>query len=313
MRRVWLRITHYAALITSPMFTLDPTVLRDYRAHTFRLRPAHRLRSTSDAREFVAARGFVYFWPINGATLPSLWAAVAGDRPVADAHDDPGHVTWGWKDESLDKRWWYYAKILRGRATLLALEVAPYFYALSENYGEPEQDYLDQYRDGLLSQEAKTIYETLLEHGPLDTVNLRRAIRMTSQTSNSPFERGLTYLQRDFKILPIGVAQTGAWRYSFIYETVHRWYPDLPAQARAISRRVAREKLVELYVQSLGAVAFADVRTLCQWPRPDITTTLASLVQRQALAPAKLAGDKAEWFVGPGINDQLSVTNVQLP
>ncbi|MBK9210977.1 MAG: hypothetical protein IPL71_22930 [Anaerolineales bacterium] len=43
---------------------------------------------------------FIYFWPIKGIDLPSLWTAVAGDRPVADKHDDPGHITWGWKDNA---------------------------------------------------------------------------------------------------------------------------------------------------------------------------------------------------------------------
>src|SRR5690606_508433 len=125
----------------------------------------------------------------------SLWTAVAGDRPVADAHDDPGHVTWGWKDEMLDKKLWYYAKILRGKATMISLAVAPTFYALTGNYGEPERDYLQQYEDGLMTREAKIVYETLLQQGPMDTVNLRRKIQMTSRKSDSPFSRALTYLQ----------------------------------------------------------------------------------------------------------------------
>src|SRR3972149_5049108 len=95
---------------------------------------------------------FSYFWPIKDVTLPSLWAAVAGDRPVADAHDDPGHVTWGWKDSLLGARKWYYAKVLRKKATIIALDVAPYFYALSENYGDPRGDYLLQHEQGLLTQ-----------------------------------------------------------------------------------------------------------------------------------------------------------------
>ena len=189
-----------------------------YRAHTFRLLPGLRLKTQPEAVEFVNERGFVYFWPIKGVIFPNLWTAVAGNRPVADQHDDPGHVTWGWKDDALDKRQWYYAKLLRGRATMVSLEIVPYFYALSENYGDPDQDYLQLYQDGLLSQPAKAIYEALLEQGPLDTVNLRRKIRMTSSSSNSPFERAMVELQRDFRILPVGVAQTGAWRYSFIYE-----------------------------------------------------------------------------------------------
>ena len=277
---------------------LDPDRLRDYRAHTFRLRPQLRLRTPDDAVRFVEERGFVYFWPIKGITLPSLWAAVAGDRPVADQHDDPGHVTWGWKDSMLDKRRWYYAKLLRGKATFITLEVAPCFYALSENYGDPEQDYLQLYQDGLLSQPAKAIYEALLREGPLDTVNLRRKIHMTSKSSDSPFARGLVELQRDLKILPVGVAATGAWRYSFIYELVHRFYPNLPAQARAISRAEARHKLVALYFDSVGAATTSDVRKLFQWKPRAVKATLQALVEVGHLHPSyTIEGHSGEHFV----------------
>src|SRR3989304_1649218 len=107
--------------------------LKAYRAGTYHLRA--RLRNVKQAVQFANERGFIYFWPITGVELPSLWAAVAGNRPVADEHDDAGHVTWGWKDQSLDKRWWYYGKLLRGKATLVSLKLLPYFYALSENFG----------------------------------------------------------------------------------------------------------------------------------------------------------------------------------
>ena len=215
-----------------------------YRTHTFRLSEERRVQSKQEALAFVDERGFVSFWPIKGMLLPSLWAAVAGDRPVADAHDDPGHITWGWKDEMLGQKQWYYAKVLRGKATMISLAVAPLFYALSENYGEPEQDYLQRYEDGLMTREAKVVYETLLQYGAMDTVNLRQKTQMTSRKSDSPFGRALTYLQRDFKILPVGVSQSGGWRYSFIYDAVHRHYPELPQRARSIGRRDARHQLV---------------------------------------------------------------------
>ena len=253
--------------------------LERYRAQTFRLLPELQVRTLDDALHFVNERGFVYFWPIKEVILPSLWTAVAGERPVADQHDDPGHVTWGWKDNMLDKRKWYYAKLLRGRATLVSLEIVPHFYALSENFGDPEHDFLQLYRDGLLSQPAKAIYEALLEAGPLDTVNMRRRIRMTSKSSDSPFERALVELQRDMKILPVGVAQTGAWRYSFIYELVHRYYPDLPERARAITRNAARQKLTALFFDGVGAATAADVRRLFQWKPKDLNRTLQTIVQ----------------------------------
>ena len=278
--------------------------LQEYRERTFRLAPELRLGSIEEALAFVKARGFVYFWPIKGANLPNLWVAVAGQRPVADAHDDPGHVTWRWKDGMLDKRQWYYAKILRGKATMIALDVAPLFYALSENYGDPEHDYLQLYEDGLLSREAKLIYETLLREGPLDTVNLRRKIHMTGKASNSPFERGLTNLQRDFKILPVGIAEAGAWRYSFIYDLVPRHYPDLPQQARPIRRGQARQKLLSLYFTSMGAATAAQARKLFQWPKKDLDRALTFLVEMGAVMPGlRVEGQAGEYFVLPELTN----------
>ena len=92
--------------------------LKAYRARTFGLLPSKKLTSPAEAASFVEARGFVYFWPIKGIPLPNLWMGVAGDRPVPNEHDDPGHITWGWKDNALGKKIWYYGKILRqiGRA-----------------------------------------------------------------------------------------------------------------------------------------------------------------------------------------------------
>lgn len=246
------------------MPVLDLERLQAHRARTYNLPPFPKLASPSLAVGYVNARGFIYFWPIKGVDFPSLWTAVAGDRPVADAHDDPGHITWGWKDRALDQRIWYYAKILRRKATIISLEVAPYFYALSENFGSPEEDYLIAYQEGRLSQSAKNIYEAILSNGPLNTLDLRRAARLAN-AKESEFNKALELLQADFKILPVGVAQAGSWNYAFIYEIVSRHYPDLPERAHPIGEAQAREKLLELYFQSVGASLVNNVNKLFQW------------------------------------------------
>lgn len=248
--------------------------------------------------EYVNERGFIYFWPIKDILLPSLWVAVAGDRPVADAHDDPGHVTWGWKDSLLGKRRWYYAKVLRKKSTLIALEIAPFFYALSENYGAPEEDYLLQYEAGRMTQAARQVYEALLKEGPLDTLALRRAARLVSAQSEARFNRALADLQADFKILPVGVAEAGAWRYAFIYEITARHFPQLPEQARFIQEGQARHKLAELYFESVGAARAEDLIRLFGWPRPQTERTLKALIEAERLrGPARLAGEAGEWYV----------------
>jgi hypothetical protein len=237
------------------------------------------LATVEQAIKFVRKRGFVFFWPIKGIEFPSLWTAVAGDRPVANEHDDPGHVTWGWKDQMLGKRKWYYAKLLRQKATIISLEAAPYLYALTENYGDPEQDYLIQYEAGRLKQENKLVYEALLQNGAMDTVALRRKVGLISKESKYRYERALVELQADMKILPIGVTEAGAWNYAFIYDIVPRHYPDLPDEARQISESEARLKLTELYFRSLGASPAKELGKVFGWRKAQLRAVLQQAEQ----------------------------------
>lgn len=282
------------------MPSIDPKRLQSYRHETFRLGRTKRLFSQSQARKYVDERGFIYFWPVKGIDLPSLWTAVAGDRPVADAHDDPGHVTWGWKDSALPKRIWYYAKVLRRRATIISLDLAPHFYALTDNYGSPEEDHLIAYEEGRLTLAAKNIYEALLSQGALDSISLRKAAHMTS-AKESEWNRALEDLQMDFKILPVGVAQAGAWKYAFIYEVTARHYPELPEQARHISEAAARARLLERYFASVGAAQAKDVNKLFGWS-PELTQrALRGMIESGSLRAAEHPEHAGEWLARPEV------------
>ncbi|MFN3492770.1 MAG: DNA glycosylase AlkZ-like family protein, partial [Anaerolineales bacterium] len=268
--------------------------LQTLRTRTFNLPPNKRVSSPAQALTFVNKRGFTYFWPIKGIDLPSLWTAVAGDRLVADKHDDPGHVTWGWKDSALDKKIWYYGKILRGKATMISLDVAPYFYALSENYGSPDEDYLMAYREGRLTQASKQVYETLLDKGAMHTIDLRKESKLAN-AKDSEFNKALEQLQRDFKILPVGVAQAGAWKYSHIYEITTRHFPDLAEQARKIKESEARMKILELYFNMLGAADLRDVNKLFGWGNAVIRRTVHKLVENNRLVFVEHPKSSGEW------------------
>lgn len=271
--------------------------IRAYRAQTFRLLSELRLRSRDEAVNFVQERGFVYFWPITGIVLPSLWAAVAGNRPVADAHDDPGHITWGWKDALLGGSAWYYAKVLRKKATMISFDLLPCFYALSENYGAYEEDYLTLYEQGRLTSEAKAVYEALLDEGRLDTIELRRATHMSSPGSEGRFNRALIDLQVDFRILPVGVTQSGAWHYAFAYDIVARHYPELSDQAHAIREDEARQNLAQAYLRSLGAAQLRDLVKLFGWRPMDAARAVDALAQAGwLLKGCKLEGQPGEWL-----------------
>ncbi len=259
----------YAHLpMASPRISLAD--LQAHRARTYRLSPSRRLKTREQAVAFVRERGFTYFWPIQGVELPSLWNAVAGDRAVASAHDDPGHVTWGWKDSLLGTGVWHYAKLLRGKATLISPEAAPYFYALTENFGDPREDAETLYRAGALTREAIRVFEVILDKGRQHTIALRRETGMTSRDSNTRFERALTELQTHWLIAPAAVAQAGAWRYAFVYESVVKLWPDLAGRAEAITRREARRHILDLYLQSVGAATPGQAHKLLRWTKSDV-------------------------------------------
>lgn len=280
--------------------------LKNYRAQTYRTLPGTRIKTREEAIAYVNERGFVYFWPIQEVVLPSLWTAVAGDRPVADAHDDPGHVTWEWKDSLLGERVWYYAKVLRKRATIISLDVTPYFYALSENYGSPEDDYLTLYEQGRLTQEARSVYEALLKEGRLDTIALRKATRMTSKDSDARFNKAITDLQADFKILPVGVSQAGRWNYAFYYDIVTRHYPNLPDQTRFIGERQARRKLTELYLHSVGVAQVRDLTRLFGWAPSEAQRALDDIISTgEYVQGLKIEGQKGEWVGVREIIDEV--------
>ncbi len=275
--------------------------LSAYRAETFRTSARLRLKTIEQALEFVNQRGFIFFWPNKGfPNLPSLWGAVAGDRPVPDNHDDPGHITWDWKDKMLGKKRWYYARILRRRNTIISLELAPYFYALSPNYGDPENDYLYEYEQGKMTMELRNVYEALLKEGMLDTINLRKAAHLTSETSNSRFNRALEDLQIGMKIMPTGVAEVGAWKYAFYYDIVPRHMPELQEHARFISDEEARMRLLETYLQTVGAVPESDARKLFGWAPGDFQDTVARLVKKEKIAAEmQVEGRKGNWLAHP--------------
>jgi hypothetical protein len=271
------------------------------REFNYRRTARRRLRTVEEARVFVKDVGFCHFWPIQGAELPNLFHAIAGRvRPVPNEHDDPDiGKCWGWKDQSLDKKWWYYGKLLRRRATFVSLEMLPYFYALSENFGDL-CDFIQEYEDGKLTAEAKAIYEAILENGPLDTVRLRREARMSAESAKSRFDRALVELQVGLKVLPVGVAQAGAWNYAFIYEILQRHFPDLPEQARSIGRGEARRMLVQRYLDNVVAAdrkMIGQIFHVLKWTPREMERTIAVLIEEGVIREMEIERMKGSQLV----------------
>jgi hypothetical protein len=273
--------------------------LRDYNYHRT---PQRRVQSFDAAVSFVNEVGFAFFWPIKGIEGPSLFHAIAGRvRDVPNVHNDPDlSPCWDWKDQALDKRVWYYAKVLRRRACLISLDLLPMFYALSPNYGDYTTDHLEAYEAGELSAEAKAIYEALLHEGPLHTIRLRRAAHLGAESAKSRFKRALTELQVRLQVLPVGVADAGAWHYAFIYKLVPRHYPDLPAQARPIARADARAALVRTYLDNVVAATQKQIGQIFHvlgWTPRELSRTLQGLHDSNIIVETTIEGLQGKHWV----------------
>jgi uncharacterized protein YcaQ len=150
------------------------------------------------------------------------------------------------------------------------------------------------------------VYEALLKEGALNTIDLRSAAKLVN-AKESEFNKALEYLQADFKILPVGVAEAGAWKYSFIYDIVPRHYPDLPEQARHIGEGDARRKLMELYFDSVGTATEGDAAKLFGWRKELITRTITGLVEKRKLVPVEYPAQKGEWFALPAVSSRKRI------
>ena len=146
-----------------------------------------------------------------------------------------------------------------------------------------------------MTQAAKQVYETILSEGALNTLDLRKAANLYN-AKDSEFNKAIEYLQSDFKILPVGVSDAGAWKYSFIYQLVPRHFPDLPEKARKIGEGEARAKLLELYFESVGAAQERDVVKLFGWKKELVTRAIVRLVEKRMLVEAEHPKHKGVWY-----------------
>ncbi len=264
---------------------LNEIHLRDYRNQVFRSDPTARLRSVDQALEFIHKLKLVGFWPIKDIPIPNLWFAVAGDRPVADEHDDPGHVTWGWKDTILSQKKVFYSRILCRRTFFVNLDLLPALYALSNNFGDIREDHLILYDEGKLTFSARNLYDAVLQHGALDTIELKRISRFTGKAGDLDFNRALNELQMDFKLMPVGISDSGAWHYSFIYDIVGRQFPNVVSQAGALDPRECRRILLLNYLRSVGAVRRSQIARLFRWDKAALQNCIQQLSIQGFLIP----------------------------
>jgi hypothetical protein len=261
----------------------------ELRVARFRQRPDLRLNSLEDAASFVDDVGLCLFQGKGDDDLPNLYGAVAGrpgPAPGWGAFDDAAHRSWSWKDQLFSNGLVYYGKPLGNYRLLVGRRLLPYLQAAcSPGPTYAEEDYLELYEDGLLTADARQLYEALLPLGAASTARLRRAAYMdTDKRAARRFEKALTDLQRSFLVAAVGVDDDNAWKYTFRYAPLVRAFPDEVEQASRLSTRDAMTWLVRWFLDLAGAVPAARVARLFGWDSQRLERVLAAMAESGAIA-----------------------------
>jgi len=280
------------------------------RARRYHRTPELRAHTETDARAFVDAVGFCFLFGERGVEIPTLWGAICGaDRPVPRHHDDADlGRAWSWKDSLPARGEVFYGKLLRAKPTLVSLELLPAFYALSPNYGDVD-DYIQQYEDGLLTIEARNIYQALRDEGPLSTSRLRQIAGLQGGgVVARRFDNALTELQTQLKIAKTGISDANRWGYAYVYDLFLRAFPGVPEQARLISSDLAMETLLLRHLHNAVAQREQALRRLFGWEDWEMERLLDRLATAGAIQiGVRIAGERSPQVVATATLRELEV------
>ena len=261
----------------NPILTRED--LQAARAERYRQLSHLRVHTKDQALAFLNEVGLCLLFSARDIELPSLWGALCGeDRPVPSHHDNRElGLAWRWKDELPVAGQVLYGKFLRRKPVFVSLELAPYFYALSPNYGDLSGDYMQDYVDGRLSVEAKQVFEVLLHEGAMPTSRLRLEAGLGGKANAGRFDRALADLQMDFRISKVAISDANRWGYCYVYDLLPRHFSETVEASRAITGTQAREVLLLRYLRTVVASTTHEVLKLFGWRTGDLDRLVARL------------------------------------
>ena len=165
-----------------------------YRDRTHHRTPGRAVRSKAAALRFIEQVGFCYAFTSDRSELPCLRSAVCGERdpimPLHTHHDPAISFVWRMKDLLPAEGRMYYGKLLRGRPTMVSLELLPHFFVLSGRRGN-RREYREDLAKGRLSALAGEILEALYDSAPQSTRGLKIATGHVSASSRAVFDKAM--------------------------------------------------------------------------------------------------------------------------
>jgi DNA glycosylase AlkZ-like len=256
------------------------------------------VRGAGGALAFVEAVGFCSTFFRFPEGVACLWEAVVGRArprwPRRSHHDDGVGLTWRLKDELPAARRVYYGKLLRGRPVLVALDLFVAFYALVRGR-QRAGDYRAEYAAGRMSHTAKRLMDAMVREHPQYTRELRANTFLLEPSRTREFERAMAELQQGLWV--VKSEERYEPTFSYRWELVEAWLPDLVAAGRRLSRAAALDRLLDRYTAGAVFTTRPRLRRLFGVPAAELSAAVARLAQSGALQEVTVTGWPGHWLV----------------
>lgn len=251
--------------------------MKSTRAPTNEIRWRKRIGGLADARKYIDAVGFCVLFPLRRVSLPSLYWPISRRGPDDEfVFDKYFERIWRWKDELPRRRYALYAKYFRGRGTFISLPYLSYFLAMGGTAVTPE-DHSRLFAEGRIRDDARLIWESLTENGPLATLELRHLCHMETKAGNARFKRAMLDLQSLLLVGHFGKQQeTGAWE-STRFELTCRAFPGQTEAARGIDPAIARARIAAKYLEWQPAAPPVQLSRLFGWSKDETAVAIGAL------------------------------------
>jgi len=284
--------------------SLLPTrrAIEAWRDRSFRRLPAIKVRGERSALRFVNEVGFCFTLSDFGLPVGSLYVAVCGRRhprrPIHTHHDPEIGLAWNLKNSLPAKRLTYYGKLIKGKPTLVSLDLFPAFCALIRE-GKGSGDYIVDYRQGRMTRNGVRILEALHEHGALATPALRKAVLLNGADRTAEFDRAMTELQRGLWIAKVEEVYDPDFYYR--WDLLDNWLPEPLAASRRLERADAVRRLCIAYLRGAAATQVRFLASLLGLGLEEIGVTLHALDAEGSVRQGQpLRGLPGSWVVWAG-------------
>jgi len=114
------------------------------------------------------------------------------------------------------------------------------------------------------------------------------------------FDRAIHELQRGFKIVKVGISESNAWKYSYVYDLFVRWLPEVPQQARQITRGQAMRRLVTQYLTTVVAADPASIGRLFGWEPEPTARLIERMIGEGLIRRVSIQGLPGEFLTSAG-------------